>query len=48
MNTILTFGVFDMLHLGHIALFKKLADYVTVAGGASSCRSARYRLCAKI
>ena len=27
-KTILTFGVFDMLHLGHVALFKKLADYV--------------------
>ena len=41
MNTILTFGVFDMLHLGHIALFKKLADYVTVVGGGkflSQCK----------
>ncbi len=28
MKRILTFGVFDMLHLGHVALFKKLADYV--------------------
>lgn len=32
MKTILTFGVFDMLHLGHVALFKKLADYVRVSG----------------
>ena len=28
MKKIVTFGVFDMLHLGHVALFKKLADYV--------------------
>lgn len=30
---IITFGVFDMLHLGHVALFKRLADYVTDATG---------------
>ena len=29
MKRILTFGVFDMLHLGHVALFKNLSDYVT-------------------
>lgn len=33
MKRILTFGVFDMLHLGHVALFKKLADYVSVTYG---------------
>lgn len=33
MKRILTFGVFDMLHLGHVALFKKLADYVVVTDG---------------
>lgn len=35
MKTIITFGVFDMLHLGHVALFKRLADYVakTPSGG---------------
>ena len=32
-NTILTFGVFDMLHLGHVALFKRLAEYVKDANG---------------
>lgn len=37
MKTIVTFGVFDMLHLGHVALFKKLADYVAVTGGGGSC-----------
>lgn len=33
MKTILTFGVFDMLHLGHVALFKKCADYVADGEG---------------
>lgn len=33
MKTILTFGVFDMLHLGHVALFKRLADYVNQSEG---------------
>ena len=33
MKTILTFGVFDMLHLGHVALFKRLADYVSQEKG---------------
>lgn len=33
MKKILTFGVFDMLHFGHIALFKKLADYIIDKGG---------------
>ena len=35
MKKIITFGVFDMLHLGHVALFKKLADCVakTPSGG---------------
>ena len=28
MKRILTFGVFDMLHLGHVVLFKRLYDYV--------------------
>ena len=28
MKRIITVGVFDMLHLGHVALFKRLADYV--------------------
>lgn len=28
MKKILTFGVFDMLHLGHVMLFKRLAEYV--------------------
>ena len=32
MKTIVTFGVFDMLHLGHVALFKKCADYVSSKG----------------
>ena len=29
MKKILTFGVFDMLHLGHVVLFKRLAEYVS-------------------
>ena len=29
MKRIITVGVFDMLHLGHVALFKRLADYVS-------------------
>ena len=29
MKKILTVGVFDMLHLGHVALFKRLSDYVS-------------------
>ncbi len=33
MKKIVTFGVFDMLHLGHVILFKKCADYVRNAGG---------------
>ena len=33
MKTILTFGVFDVLHLGHVALFKKMADYVSQGNG---------------
>ena len=33
MKKILTVGVFDMLHLGHVALFKKLSDYVKNEGG---------------
>jgi cytidyltransferase-like protein len=36
MKCILTFGVFDMLHLGHVALFKKLADYVAVTDGGGT------------
>lgn len=32
MKRILTFGVFDMLHLGHVALFKRLSDYVSPEG----------------
>jgi len=27
MTTILTFGVYDMLHIGHILLFKHIKDY---------------------
>ena len=33
MKRILTVGVFDMLHLGHVALFKRLADYVNQSEG---------------
>lgn len=33
MMNILTFGVYDMLHIGHIVLFKKLGDYVKANGG---------------
>lgn len=33
MKKILTVGVFDMLHLGHVALFKRLADYVNQSEG---------------
>lgn len=36
MKRILTFGVFDMLHLGHVALFKKLSDYVASDEGHGS------------
>lgn len=32
---ILTFGVFDMLHFGHVALFKKLSQYVSDNGGGA-------------
>ena len=35
MKSILTFGVFDMLHFGHVMLFKKLADYVAGKGGGN-------------
>ena len=27
MKTVLTFGVYDMLHIGHILLFKRAKDY---------------------
>lgn len=33
MKTILTFGVFDMLHLGHVALFRNMAKYVSKEEG---------------
>lgn len=40
MKRILTFGVFDILHLGHILLFKnarELGDYLIVAVQSEEC-----------